>query len=87
MEAEVDWRAIETKRMRLESCEPPSEIMEYCLRLLVSLQLSYGAIDFIVDPEGRHFFLEINPSGQWGWIEKALGTPITDAILDWLRQR
>jgi hypothetical protein len=29
-------------------------------------------------------FLEINPNGQWGWIEQELGTPISDAIVDLL---
>jgi hypothetical protein len=48
--------------------------------------LTYAALDFVVTPEGEHVFLEINPAGQWGWIERALGMPITDAILDSLRE-
>jgi len=44
--------------------------------------LVYGALDFVVTPEGNSVFLELNQAGQWGWIEQALGLPITDAILD-----
>lgn len=28
-----------------------------------------GAIDMIVTPNGKHYFLEINANGQWAWIE------------------
>ena len=83
-EAEVDWRAVENKRTQLELCKVPAEVADLCFRLLGSLDLGFGALDFIIDPDGCYYFLEINPAGQWGWIEKALGTPITDAILDWL---
>ena len=48
------------------------------------LSLTYGALDFIVTPDGEHVFLEINPSGQWGWIEEATGLAITNTIVDLL---
>jgi glutathione synthase/RimK-type ligase-like ATP-grasp enzyme len=44
--------------------------------------LRFGAIDMIVTPEGRYVFLEINPNGQWRWIEDASGLPISDALCD-----
>ena len=49
------------------------------------LGLAFAAIDLIVDEHDCCYFLEINPTGQWGWIEKALKMPITDAILDRLQ--
>jgi glutathione synthase/RimK-type ligase-like ATP-grasp enzyme len=86
-DAEVDWRAVETNRVQLEPCRLPPKIAELCFGLLASLDLTFGAIDFIIDPEGCYYFLEINPAGQWGWIEKALRMPITDAILDRLQRQ
>ncbi|MGW4639272.1 hypothetical protein ACWEN6_12125 [Sphaerisporangium sp. NPDC004334] len=35
-------------------------------------------------PDGRHAFLEINPNGQFLWIEAATGLPISAAIADLL---
>ncbi|MNZ28723.1 hypothetical protein D3C78_459550 [compost metagenome] len=46
------------------------------------LNLRYGAIDFVCDPQGNLWFLEINPNGQWAWIENLTGYPIAEAIVD-----
>ena len=46
------------------------------------LNLRYGAIDFICDQQGELWFLEINPNGQWAWIENLTGYPIAAAIAD-----
>jgi hypothetical protein len=35
-----------------------------------------------VTPEGRYVFLEVNPAGQYMWIESKLGLPITAALAD-----
>ncbi|MGP9822497.1 hypothetical protein ACTZWW_20925 [Salinarimonas sp. NSM] len=46
--------------------------------------LAYGAYDFIVDRDGRHVFLEVNPMGQWVWLEEATGLGISAAVADLL---
>ena len=46
--------------------------------------LRYGAIDLIVTPEGRIVFLELNPTGQYLWIEQATGLPISLALAELL---
>lgn len=48
------------------------------------LNINYGAFDFIVDKNNEWFFLEVNPMGQWLWIEDLTGLQISDAICDWL---
>jgi glutathione synthase/RimK-type ligase-like ATP-grasp enzyme len=44
--------------------------------------LVYGALDFIVTPEGEHIFLEVNPAGQYMWVESKTDLPITAALVD-----
>ena len=44
--------------------------------------LFYGAYDLIVDNEENYFFMEVNPSGQWMWLEEALGFPISESIAE-----
>jgi hypothetical protein len=48
------------------------------------LDLNYGAADFIVTPDGRHCFLEVNPVGEFFWLEKHPGLPLSGAIADLL---
>jgi glutathione synthase/RimK-type ligase-like ATP-grasp enzyme len=35
--------------------------------LLEALGLNFGAID-LVESKGSYFFIEINPTGEWGWL-------------------
>lgn len=48
------------------------------------LGLSYSAMDLIRGQDGALYFLEANPSGQWGFVEMLTGFPITEKIVDLL---
>jgi glutathione synthase/RimK-type ligase-like ATP-grasp enzyme len=50
--------------------------------LLDRLGLRFGALDFVVTPDGEWWFLECNPNGQWAWIEDETGLPIASALAD-----
>jgi hypothetical protein len=83
-DGETDWRAVASSRLTYERyCLPPA-LEADCVALVKAFSLSFAALDFIVTPEGEHVFLELNPSGQWGWLEEATGAPVTDAIIDLL---
>ncbi len=43
---------------------------------------TFGAFDFSVTPDGRWWFLECNPAGQWGWLAEQTRLPIAEAIAD-----
>jgi hypothetical protein len=38
----------------------------------------------IETPFGEYVFLEINPSGQWLWLDDLLNFGISSAVADWL---
>lgn len=78
----VDWRALDASRIVYERYRLPDEIERRCIALTRVFSLSFAALDFIVTPGGEHVFLEVNPSGQWGWLEQATGLPITDTMVD-----
>jgi glutathione synthase/RimK-type ligase-like ATP-grasp enzyme len=65
-----------------EYLELSDNFKERCIQFVDSLGLVYGALDFIVDSKGGIFFLEINPTGDWYWIEKQTRMPITKAMID-----
>ncbi|MBI4617701.1 MAG: MvdD family ATP-grasp ribosomal peptide maturase [Planctomycetes bacterium] len=62
----------------------PPDIESRVLALQRELGLLYGALDFIRTPDGRHVFLEVNPAGEWGWLELQVGLPISGALADLL---
>ena len=77
---QLDWRHYDWSHTPYRRHALPDDIRARCLQLTRRLGLRFGAIDMIVTPEGRYVFLEINPNGQWRWIEDATGLPISDAI-------
>ena len=46
------------------------------------LGLVFGVVDLICTPGGEHVFLEVNPAGEWGMLQRDLGLPISEAIAD-----
>ncbi len=62
----------------------PLEVEAKLLRLMDYFSLNYGAIDIILTPDGRYVFLELNPSGEFFWLEHAPGLRISEAIADLL---
>lgn len=82
--AEVDWRQGDTTRLHHAKHDLPSEEAARCVALVRALDLGFGAVDFVLDREGHYWFLEINPNGQWAWIETRTGHPIAAAIVDHL---
>jgi glutathione synthase/RimK-type ligase-like ATP-grasp enzyme len=79
-----DWRRYDHGKTPYRPHALPADVRRLCLRLVERLGLAYGAIDFVVTPDGRYVFLEINPNGQYLWVELATGLPISDAICDLL---
>ncbi|MBM6836103.1 MvdC/MvdD family ATP grasp protein [Desulfovibrio piger] len=78
--ANVDWRRYDIANTPHVAMIPPDAIREKVSSLMELLGLSYGAIDFIVTKENDWVFLEINPLGQWLWIEDLTGLDISGGI-------
>jgi glutathione synthase/RimK-type ligase-like ATP-grasp enzyme len=76
----VDFRSYDHAHTRITTYALPGHVGERCVALTQSLGLRYSAIDLIVTPDGRVVFLEINPTGQYLWIEHATGLPISRAL-------
>ena len=82
--AYLDWRAAPRRTVSYRPVDLPAEVAKCCLELCRIAGLTYGAFDLVRQPNGGYVFLEVNASGQWGWIERATGQRITEAIVDTL---
>ncbi len=79
----VDWRTLTTADgVDWEHAELPADVKAQLIGLTRRLGLIYGAADLIVTPAGEHVFLEVNPAGEWGWLQRDLSLPIAEAIAD-----
>ncbi|GAA4217260.1 ATP-grasp ribosomal peptide maturase [Actinocatenispora rupis] len=79
--ARIDWRA-DYDAIEYAVADVPADVRRAVTALLAGLDLRFAAMDFAVRPDGRWVFLDLNPNGQWGWIEHETGLPIKAAITD-----
>jgi len=82
-----DWRHYDLNRTPYLPHRLPARVEGLCTEFVRALGLCFGAIDMILTPEGEYVFLEINPNGQWGWIQSLTGLPIGQAIAELLASR
>lgn len=81
--ARVDWRA-DYGSLSYQTVIPPVDVQRGVHAVLDELGLVYGAFDFVITPKGRWVFLEVNPGGQYGWLEDHTDLPLTATLADLL---
>ncbi|MFJ4526190.1 ATP-grasp ribosomal peptide maturase [Streptomyces sp. NPDC088810] len=82
----LDWRT-DYSRLTYTPVEPPAGIKSALHRYMERFGLLFGAFDFCVAEDGRWWFLECNPSGQWYWLETETGLPMCAALADLLERK
>jgi glutathione synthase/RimK-type ligase-like ATP-grasp enzyme len=75
----LDWRT-DYSALRYEPVDLPQNVEASLLALMERLGLSFAAADFLVTADDQHYFVDLNPSGQWGWIAEVTRLPIAAAI-------
>jgi hypothetical protein len=82
-ETKTDWRKRGNELTR--NWAPyvlPKDIEEKILNFMEYFKLNYGAIDIILTPDNKYYFLEINPGGEFYWLDLNCNLPICEAIAD-----
>lgn len=71
----------------LESWVPyqlPAAVERRLLAVVRGFGLNYAAADLILTPRGEHVFLELNAGGEFFWLERVPGLPVSQALADTL---
>lgn len=79
---ELDWRP--DLNVPISPFELDPGINDRCVGLVRELGLEMGIIDAKLGPDGDLCFLEINPQGQFLFMEALTRLPLTDAVADLL---
>ncbi|WP_030844308.1 ATP-grasp ribosomal peptide maturase [Streptomyces hygroscopicus] len=82
--ARIDFRA-DYDSLTYKLCQVPEATARGVRALMDAFRLRYVALDFLVNPQGRWYLIDVNPNGQWGFIPD-LRTPITRALADLLER-
>lgn len=78
---DVDWRKPDIKKL-YDQIMLPLSLQEKLLGLNRFFKMIYSAIDLILTPQGEYIFLEINPVGEWVWLEQELHFGISDCLIN-----
>ncbi len=73
-----DWR-LRKEELEYVPFQLSEHIEEAILRLMKKLKLDFGGIDLAIVNDS-YYFIEVNPTGEWGWLEVNTGMKISGAI-------
>jgi len=79
-----DWRHYDFNNVKHAVHKLPQIIEALCLKMMKKLELNFVTFDLVLTPDGQYVFLELNPNGQWLWIEQLTGLSIGNAIAETL---
>lgn len=80
---DIDFRM--NHQVSISETALPADVQDAIQALMGRMGLVYGALDFRRDDRtGALRFLEINPAGQWLFVEEQTGQPIARAVADQL---
>lgn len=81
----LDWRK-DYSALSYSVVDLPGRLEKALFDYLGHFGLSSGSFDLALDREGEPHWLELNPNGQWGWLEEKTGLPMAAAFADLLAQ-
>ncbi|EJL70075.1 MvdC/MvdD family ATP grasp protein [Chryseobacterium populi] len=82
----ADWRTGDKDYFWI-SYDLPENIKNNLTLMMKEMGLYIGAVDMIKGKDGNYYFLEVNPQGEWGMLQKELNFPIAEKIADNLIKR
>ena len=78
----LDWHVTEPDKLVHVPDKLPIDYLNKLYQMLDELGLNLGAFDIISDENGTLYFIELNPNGQWYWIEILTKMPIVRAMVE-----
>lgn len=75
-----DWRKTSKDDLEYIPVELPWGVTSQIIALMKKLNLTFGGIDLAL-VGGTYYFIEVNPTGEWGWLASVVNLPIDKAIV------
>ncbi|WP_253708457.1 hypothetical protein [Bradyrhizobium sp. WD16] len=79
----ADWRELPVEATAAQWRPHPLDaaVERAVFGFMAELGLHYGRLDFLLEA-GRYIFLEVNPNGQWGWLDANGDYGLLDKMLE-----
>lgn len=81
-----DWRRNKKEDLQYIPTELPEELKTKLVRFVRKMDLCFAGIDLAIS-SGKYYFIESNPTGEWGWLVKTTHFPIDVEIANQLAEK
>lgn len=69
LDRSVDWRQVVSPEQQWAHHCLPAELESAIEAFMDTLRLDYGRLDLLLDGSGSYWFCEVNPNGQFAWLD------------------
>lgn len=79
----IDWRLEIDKENSIKYTELKlggEDFINNLKGFMDELGLRFGVFDFVVGKNGLFYFLEVNPNGQWLWLDRKSDSPVSKSL-------
>ena len=76
-----DWRKNAKEDLQYMPETLPNDISNGIMKLMNELGLLFGGVDLAFS-NGIYYFIEVNPTGEWGWLSQYGAIPLEKAIVN-----
>ncbi len=76
-----DIRRNNMSDVEYQDIDLPQSVETMLRRLVAHYGLRFAAIDMAIDLDDKWHFFEVNPNGQWAWLDLSAGTKIADSFV------
>lgn len=80
LQEEIDSRKIEDK-LEGYQVEVPTKIHDQLQNLCQNLGINFASSDFLEDQNGKMWFIDLNPEGQWAFLEELYKVKLSHEII------
>ncbi len=84
-ETKEDFRTLNPVQLKHEFIRLPSDVEERVLGFVRRFGLVFSSMDLLFSKDGKYYFIENNPNGQWLWLQEVTGVDLIGPFLNLFR--
>ena len=79
-QSRLDYRRYDFENVPYTHVELPDHVTQFCSDMIRHYGLLFAEFDFIYTKNREYVFLELNPNGQWLWLELKSQYPLSKDV-------
>jgi len=82
LDKSVDWRQFISPEQKWKAHSIPVNLQQAIVQYMKTLRLDYGRLDFLLGDDSCYWFCEVNPNGQFAWLDLIGDFGVVQAVVN-----